>query len=211
MKKALLAGLVALTGAASAFAQGVTSINAVGYANVTVPTGFSMIANPLSAANASLPALFPNAPANSVVYKFTGANFLQTLHLGGGTWTPVGGTNLTVLPGEGIFFYNPSAQFVNTFVGEVMTGNLVNALPAGFSIRSSQVPQAGALQSLLQFPAAVNDVIYVFNTGTGNYSQSLYLGANTWVGAGEPNIQVGQAFWVFKSASSSWNRTFSIN
>src|SRR5947207_10303632 len=45
-KTLLLTAALAAAGAASAMAQNVYSVNAVGYANVSVPSGFSMIACP---------------------------------------------------------------------------------------------------------------------------------------------------------------------
>ena len=208
MKIVLLAGMVAMTGAASLVAAEVTSINAVGFANVTIPTGFSMIANPLAASSSTLSSLLSSAPAGTQVFKFNGSTFDNALHLGGGNWINGG---LTLVPGEGAFVQNTSgSQFSVTFVGEVQTGNLVNPVPAGFSIRSSQVPQSGAVSTLLGLPVVSGDQIFVYNNAGDTYQNSLYLGGGNWIG-GEPSISVGQSFWILKSAAVDWTRSFSVN
>jgi hypothetical protein len=97
-----------------------------------------------------------------------------------------------------------------TFVGEVPTGSLSNPIPAGFSIRSSQVPQAGRLVADLGFPAAEGDTVYQFNNAANSYNSSTFdLGE--WVPAGEPNIKVGESFFVRKAAPATWTRTFNVN
>lgn len=214
MKRLLLAGVLSLIGAAPSFAQ-VTSINAVGYANVVLKAGrFNLVSNPLGTTAADIPSLFPNMPAGSIAYKYTGVNFLTTLKTAGGTWTTISGTNMTLQPGEGIFmFVGGSTDVTNTFVGEVTTGNLVNNVPTGFSIRSSQVPQAGGVSSLLGLQLIQNDVVYQFDPVANSYSVHLKTGSGTtqWSG-GEPNVSVGEAFWILKTGSAiDWTRQFSIN
>jgi len=207
MKKVLLAGFASLAGAASLCAADVTSINAVGYANVAVPPGFSMVANPLSAATSTVSALFAGAPTGTQIFKYNGTTFDTAFHLGGGTW--INGS-LTLTPGEGVFVRNTTASSFNvTFVGEVLTGTLQNSIPAGFSIRSSQVPQSGAISTLLGLPVAAGDQIYIFNNAGNNYQTAFYLGG-VWVPS-EPTVQVGQSFWVFKSSPATWTRNFAIN
>jgi hypothetical protein len=92
-----------------------------------------------------------------------------------------------------------------------MQGSLSNPLPANFSIKSSQVPQAGTVATLLGFPAADGDTIYQFvpsATGGAYVIHTLDLGE--WSG-GEPNIAVGESFFSKKVAAGNWTRTFSVN
>jgi hypothetical protein len=56
-------------------AQAVYSVNAVGFVKVTVPAGFSMIANPLKAPTNTVGALFADAPDGTTVYKYDGTNY----------------------------------------------------------------------------------------------------------------------------------------
>jgi hypothetical protein len=122
---------------------------------------------------------------------------------------------MTVVPGEGVFVEIPSDAPANstiTFVGEVPQSTnppLSNPIPAGFSIRASQVPQAGLVSTTLGFPADEQDQIFVFNEQTQRYVVSSFvLGA--W--DTEPNIDVGDAFFVNNAnAAKNWTRSFSVN
>lgn len=166
-----------------------------------------MIANPLNTTNNTLEALMPTPPDFTTVYKWTGTTYaIATYFLG---WD---NPSLTLNPGEGCFINAPSV-FTNTFVGEVMqspneTTALANPLPAGFSIRSSMVPQAGTADDLgLTAAMADFDVVYKFNAAANNYSVHTYfLGWDV-----VPSFGVGEAFWVSKGAAGSWDRIFTVN
>jgi hypothetical protein len=98
-------------------------------------------------------------------------------------------------------------------VGEVKQGTaLTTALPAGFAIVSSQVPQAGKITTDLGYPAAEGDIVYQYSPATGYKTTSYEFGA--W-GAGGPNdepvIAVGEAFWSKKVAAGTWTRSFSVS
>jgi len=212
IKPLILAGLVALTGAVTIQAAGtVYSINSVGYVNVDVPVGFSMIANPLDAGDNSLNNIIPlDAPSGTTIYKFKvndGAFSSISTYVTTGFWGPNG--DETLAPGEGAFIYAPSA-FSITFSGEVMQGELVNPLSAGFSIVSSQVPQAGSLSSLGFTPATGGDTVYKFNNGSGSYDIHTYITGSLW-GPSEPSVEVGESFFLFSQGAGSWNRNFSTN
>jgi hypothetical protein len=205
-KTLLLTAALGAVGLTSATAQQVFSVNAVGFVNVVVPPNFSMIANPLNAPTNTIPALFAGVPDGTTIYKFDGTSYtVNTLDLG--EW---GLPAQTLVPGEGAFIRNPgTAPFTVTFVGEVMQGSLSNPLPANFSIKSSQVPQAGTVATLLGYPAADGDTIYQFVSAQQAYViHTLDLGE--WSG-GEPNIAVGESFFSKKVAAGNWTRTFSVN
>jgi hypothetical protein len=191
-------------------AQAVYSVNAVGYINVDVCPGFSMIANQLDAGagNNTVAKLFTNVPDGTTIYKFdpsTGGYLINSYELG--EWTA---PNMTLTPGQGAFIKNTTAAaFKVTFVGEVPQGTLTTPLVAGFQIVSSQVPQSGALDTVLGFPAAEEDVVYQFDCATQNYIIKGYeLGE--WAG-GAPVPKVGESFFVKKKAAGTWTRTFSVN
>jgi hypothetical protein len=207
-KTLLLIAAVSAAGVATSMAQAVYSVNAVGYVKVNVQPGFQMIANPLKAADNTVGALLPGVPAGTTVYKFdsaTGqydiANFIF------GSWQNPG---ITLNPGEGAFIFNPTqANIELTFVGEVEQGALSNPLPAGFSVRGSQVPQAGLISSDLGFPAAAGDAVYQFNPGTQGYEPFSFI-FGSWQPA-EPSLAVGESVFVSKAAAGNWTRTFSVN
>jgi hypothetical protein len=204
--------LTALLGAvsiATSVAQTVYSVNAVGYVNVTLVPGYNLIANPLVAETNTVAVLFDAAPNGTVVYKFnatTAAYVSTTKNKITGKWND---TALSLLPGEGAFVKNvATTNVVITFVGEVMQGTLTNSLPVGYSIASSQVPQADTLDNL-SFPKVKGDAVYKFVSGayqtfsvnkiTGNWSPSV------------PSAAVAESFFVKKAVASDWTRTFSVN
>jgi hypothetical protein len=208
-KTLLATAVLSAAGVATSMAQ-VFSVNAVGYVNVKVPPGFSLIANQLNAPDAKLSALIPTAPAGTTVYKFNGTAYeIASFDDLDNAWV---GPAITLSPGEGAFIRNPTAaEFTVTFVGEVPAGSLSNPLPAGFSIRSSQVPQAGKITTDLGFPAGAGDVIYQFNSTTDQYVINSFDDLdNAWVPA-EPTVAVGESFFVKKAAAGNWTRNFSVN
>jgi hypothetical protein len=216
-KTLLLLGVVGAASLGSASAQ-VYSVNAVGYINKAVPSGFSIIASPLSAPTNSLANVIKTAPESTQVFKFnssTGRFVARTYSSGDGGWIDDNLTlaDLAVAPGEGFFVFAPSA-FTNTFVGEVMQGNLTNSLPAGFSLVSSMVPQAGGIQTVLGYAPTVGDTVYKFVSGS--YQTFNYVGVNSWEdnnlnATTEPSLALAEGVFIFKGAAGKWTRTFSVN
>jgi hypothetical protein len=215
-KTLLLAGLVCVAGISSAVAQStVFSVNAVGFVNVTLPPGFTMVSNPLNGTANTISGLIPAPPVGSAVFKFdsTTQSFKRMDYVG--IWiVQGGGAELTLNPGEGVFFKNAATtNIVVTFVGTVPSGNLTNSIPSAFSMLSSQVPQAGLLQTDLGFPTVTGDSIFLWNTTTQSYDRFDYAGV--WIKSGggiqEPSVQVGQAFFARKNTPVNWTRNFSIS
>lgn len=170
-----------------------------------------MIANPLKATDSKISALIPTAPAGTAIYKFnatTGGYNSSTFDDLDNAWSP--DPNITLTPGEGAFI-NGTAQFTNTFVGEVSTGPLTNSMSAGFQIVSSQVPQEGRIDTVLGFPAIPNATIYQFNNATGGYASSTFDDLDLAWTPPVPAPKVGEAFWVKLTAPAVWTRTFNIN
>jgi len=196
-------------------------VNAVGYVNTSLGAQFNLISNPLNntATDGNLiKNLFGNLPDGSQVYLFNGTGFDIGIvdSLSGGLTGPASLLNHPLVPGEGVFVRVNAPQTI-TFVGEVPAGNLANAIPAGFSIKSSQVPQAGKVVEDLKFPVADGDQIYLYNNASGKYliytADSLAdTGWDSPSGApATPTVDVGQAFFVHTTAAKSWTRSFSIS
>jgi hypothetical protein len=203
----LASAALAALGAFTASAQ-VYSVNAVGYVNVTVPaSGFALIANQLNATGGNAVSnVVSGVPDGTLVYLWTGTSFsISTFDFG--EWDN-GGQVLG--PGGSAFVRNPTGTALNlTFVGEVPQGTLTTPLIAGFNLVSSQVPQAGTLQATLGYTPTEGDLVYRWNAATQGYSISTFdFGA--W-DPSEPNIAVGEGFWVRRSSAGSWSRTFSVN
>jgi hypothetical protein len=205
-KALLLTGaLLAAAGLTSVQAQTVFSVNAVGYVNAIVPSGFSIIANPLDAESNTVGSLFAGVPDGTTVYKFdASAGTYQVNSLLFGSW---GDPNMPLEPGEAAFINNVGDAMTVTFVGEVRQGDLSTSLPAGFALASSQVPQEGMLATDLEFPAGDGDTIYLFRNGTYEI-YNFFFGA--W-SPSDPTINVAEGFFVNKAAAADWTRTFSVN
>jgi len=213
-KALLLAGLVSLAGIAASQAQTVYSVNAVGFVNLSVPAGFSMIANPLAGADSTVGTLLPSMPNNTKLYKFnpaTGTYIINSYRTALGNWTD---PTMTLAPGEGAFMQNVTGSPMTiTFTGEVNQGaaasaNTTIALPAGFSIVSSKIPQAGQLDTVLGFPIAHNDKIYRYDNLSNSYIIYTYRNGN-WLGL-TPSVAVGESFFAQKVSATSWTRSFSV-
>lgn len=206
---ALTAALAAL-GVASAAAQTVYSVNAVGYVNKTVPaTGFALLANPLSLATNTLATVLPDVPANTVVWKWNGAFAKYTMRSSG--WGTAGST--PVAPGEGFFVQNVAATPLTiTFVGEVLTGTQTVTINPGYNLLGSKIPQAGKIETELGVPVKQNDIVYKF---AGTYSSTTRrTDATPWGanGVNEPVIDVGEGFFLLSksAAATTWTRNFTI-
>jgi hypothetical protein len=199
-KTLLLTAVLSVAAAASSMAD-VFSVNIVGYVNVVCPVGYSLISNPLNATNNSLASLLPSVPEDTTAFKFVGSGFVSASFVDGVWNYPPTGV-ITVAPGEGIFI-KTTTRFTNTFVGEVILAS-TNPIPAGYSIRSSVLPQSGLLTSTLNYPAAEDDTVFKWN-GAGYNSFSYVDG--TW-GPSQPSFNVGESFFVKKTASANWVRNF---
>jgi len=208
MKKTLLCAALVAAGIATSVAQNVYSLNVVGYYNITVPaSGYALIANQLNTTNNTIGSLLPSVPPNTIFYKYAGSYSAYVFDEFDLIWTPDG--NATLNPGEGGFIKNPDATPLTlTFVGEVMQGSLTNPVPAGYAIRSSMVPQAGGVSSVLGFPAAPNDIVYKY---AGAYSAFVFDEFDLVWTPSEPAVSVGEAFFSFKGAAVDWVRNFTVN
>jgi hypothetical protein len=217
-KALVLTAVLGLAGIANSLAQGaVYSVNAVGYVNVTLNPGFTMIANPLDNKNANgntISNLFAGVTLTegSTIYQFdpvSGTYSINTFEFG--AW---GHEIDTLLPGGGAFFLNKGAAVTVTFVGEVKQGVptplSTPLLAAKFQILSSQVPQKGQLDTDLKFPVKEGDTVYRWVNGTGQYTIHTYeFGA--WGVAPVP--EVGESFFFIRSqgAAENWTRAFDVN
>jgi hypothetical protein len=209
-KTLLLTAALCAAGIATSKAQ-VYSVNAVGYVNTPLAPGYNLISNPLdnkATGGNVVKNLFASLPAGSQVFVFNGTKYDSAdVDVFSGEITGAA-ANLEVKPGNGVFVRVDAASTV-TFVGEVPSGQLSNPIPTGFSIKASQVPQAGKASTDLGFPAADGDQIYIFNTATGKYTTySVVFGA--W-DPSEPSIDVGQAVFVRTDAGKNWTRNFDIS
>ena len=189
-------------------AEAVVSDNVVGYATMVAPPGYSMIAQPLQAASTTVSAILAGLPDGVTLNKFDTNLFKLTENtVKGGHWTV---PNETLRPGEGAILFNPTSDSLNiNFAGDVMQGENIMHIPAGFSVRSSQLPIAGRLHRDLGFPIATGDVVHLFDRDKQNYVIYEY-DPKRWE-ANPPVVGVGESFWIGKTSPGSWNQTFGID
>jgi hypothetical protein len=212
----LLAGAVTIASAIGAMAQGtVFSVNAVGFVNTTVPAGKQLIvSNPLLATDNKVDAVLGNVPDQSQIFKWNPTNqtFQANTFFTGFGWLT---KDMEVVPGEAFYLRAPAGTDINvTFVGNVPQGSLTNSLVAGFNLVSSQVPQAGGITGDLEMPTANLDQVFTFNGSA--FTTYTYFDGFGWLKQGgsapeDPQIGVGQGFFLRKAASVKWTRTFSVN
>lgn len=178
------------------------SANVLGFVSITLPPGFSMIANPLNGGRNTVGELFKDWPEDTTLNKFdtrffqltdNGVKFKQWLK-----------PEEKLIPGEGAIFFNPTPEYKSvSFVGEAGQGSLSVPIPAGFSIRSSLVPRPGNLEDL-GFPISDGDVIHLFDRDRQKYVLHPYEGGK-WT-AGPPIVGLGESFWVAKKEPGTWTR-----
>lgn len=185
-------------------AEQVLSENVLGYASVTLPPGFSMIANPLDGASNTVAELFQGWPDGTTLNKFDTRFFrLAENSVKLGKWTNPGEK---LAPGEGAIFFNPTSDYRPlSFVGGVTQGQLSMPIPSGFSIRSSMVPQPGNLEDL-GFPIAEGDVIHLFDRDRQKYVLHPYENGKWTEGA--PILGIAESFWVAKTEPGNWKQSF---
>ncbi|HWQ92379.1 MAG TPA: hypothetical protein VN673_11955 [Clostridia bacterium] len=183
----------------------IEATNVIGYASVTLPPGFSMIANPFESSS-TISDFIRDWPDGTALSRFDTRLFRLTENtLQFGKWT---NPSERLHPGEGAIFFNPTSDYKSlSFFGEVMQGNLSVPIPSGFSVRSSLVPQPGHLVDDLAFPIADGDVIHIFDREAQRYI--LYPYENGKWTSGAPVLGVAEAFWVAKTDPGNWRRHFS--
>jgi hypothetical protein len=198
-----LAALTAGVAATSLAQSNVYSLNIVGYVTKTNVPGFTLIANPLNATNNNLNVLYSDAPAFTKVIRFVGGAYATSVNDPDDGWAP----NALLNPGEGYFIQVPAGpNYVKTYVGEVVL-NSTNNVPAGFSIRSSVIPQTGLVQTDLLYPAVNFDKVIKWS---GTAYQTFVLDPDDGWLPSQPTIQVGESFFAQKLVSVNWIRNFAV-
>lgn len=192
----------------------VYSLNVVGYYNVTVPAApaqFRMVANSLLTTNETLNGVIPTAPPGTIFLKWTGSTYSTHEFIDDvDKWDP----NTSFATGDGGFLRNVTGSPMTvTFVGEVRQGGLTNAVPQGYNIEGSIVPQAGTVTTALGLPVNEGGGDFILKwkaTAGGGYDVFEYIGAGEWDPT-EPSVAVGEGFFSRKiNAPQTWVRNFTV-
>lgn len=220
-KTLALSAVLGMIGTASVVAQtNVYSLNAVGYINVTIPTGYSIVTCPLICSpDNTLNTLFPNTQSGANPATFA---FLTVLPFSGGAfqagdsangyspgWS--GGGTLALNPGQAAFLYNTFGTTMHaTFVGTVPQGTLTNNLYPGYNLVGSIVPVSGdmATNTVLNLNSAnvcPFDTILFFQNGYLPGASTSY--SPGWTGGAGPNgdpvlTNVAQGFFYYNASAS---------
>jgi subtilisin family serine protease len=183
------------------------SENVVGYHIRTIPSGFSMIANPFVAKDNRLAASMATAPWGSIVYQWSvrKQSFTTTiaddLLLG---WTD---EQATLEPGESALFYAPT-NFVWKCFGDVRQNVATHTTPTGFSLQSSSAPLAGAVTTVLGFQPSQGDKVLKNVNSAGNAYDEYVYSNGAW-SPSVPTVVVGEGFWVYKAFGEPWVQNYS--
>lgn len=181
-----------------------------------------------------------NLPLNSKVYLFDPAassyNIASYAVPKGGTspiWTYApASASYSLNPGQGAWVSIPTGAFGGqtqnvTTVGQVLQGNLSNPYllsAGGFALVSSQIPLAGGLTTTLGYQPQYNtttkagDKVYLYDPVAVNYTIASYgvlKGGTTPVWsingvAAEPQVAVGQGFWLNSLPGATWTTNFTV-
>lgn len=211
----LITAAVGALGVASSNAD-VTSVNVVGFINVTCGSGYTMIANQLNTTNNTVAQMFANVPGGFAIWKWSGTAYNANNFDADFGWD---NPDMTLSPGEGAFAYNPyGTNIILTFVGEVPQGDVSLTIHAGFNMISSKVPQGkvsngaggwtgGLLQTDLGYTPVGGDAVLQWS---GTFQQSSYDADFGW--DNEPQLAVGEGFFLQRNTAGSytWARTFNV-
>jgi hypothetical protein len=211
-----------ITGGATFFrvGGGPYSSNMVGFATVTVPPGFSLLANPLDAgatngANEIMPILNGESilmwnnrgSFDGVMYDSTAAGWVSADGA-----TPAQPPSLP--PGKGFFFFNPNPTPTNfTFVGQVVPGPSSTScmnLDPGYSLIGSPLPARVDTITNAPVQLPVIDGMNIVEWNAGKYVLTIYDSvAGGWVQMDDmtpsvaPPYSIGQGFFFFNSGATA--------
>jgi hypothetical protein len=219
--KTLLFAVAAMAAGLAASTAQVYSLNVVGYVNKTIIGNdkYTAIANPLNTTNNTLLGVLSALPNNHRVLKWPPGNadfdsYIRNSVSPGGFIPPGSGTTVTFAPGEGALIYAPagSSDLTNTFVGEVMQGNLTNSMLANYQLVGNMVPDSGLVTALGLVPPSSpssSRLLKWNNSLTPPDWDTFIKTAGPWVPT-TPSIDVGEGFMINASAAFDWVRNFTV-
>jgi len=222
MRKTLLIAAAALAASVISSRAQVYSQNIVGYVNVPLVSGYSVLANQLdydgTGTNNTVATVFgTNLLAGTVVYAWQPA----TVGYASATWLNskgtlkwTGNTNavsaaLNTANGLGVFISSPGTNNL-TLVGTVLQQTNVQALVSGYNFVSSIAPLGGGLTTTLGYAPTVGDHAYVWNPATQGYGLSSYInskGTLKW-SPSEPQLGVASIVFLETAGVETWTNGF---
>jgi hypothetical protein len=225
-KTLLLAAAAALAAGILSSSAQVYSANVVGYINIQLTNGFTMVANQLDfdgtgTNNNILTAIGTNLPPSSKVeaYDPTLPGFRSVTLSSGHVWSSgSSGPYVTAAlqPGAGVFVFIPGVTPTNvtlTLTGTVLQQTNVTSYPSQFQIASSLFPISGNLTTNLNYIpnpklGSIDDTVEQWNQGSQSFVTHKYNGTS-W-SAGSPSLAVGESFFLIPNQTTSWTNGFSV-
>ena len=183
------------------------SDNIVGFHLLDIPTGKSLLSNPLAKGDNTLATLLPDGPAKLTVSTWDSDSGLWKASTFGDAWSDVG---LVSAPGQAAMFDNNTGSALTLqFTGSVVQGRLASPLPSGVTYHAATLPVAGGLATDFGFPVVNGLKVSLLENSTGDWVTSTFSGG-VW-SPGEPSLAAAQGFRVTANASTSWNRNINLN
>jgi len=191
-KTLALSAVLGMLGAAAALGQNVYSLNTVGFINVTLPPGYSIVTCPLICSPDNTIATLLNNSSGAYqsgsksgkVYQYdNGVGYSATdtasVASGGTAGWSLNGTE-TINPGQAVFFFNPvnlrtGTNMLATFVGVVPQANIApaanfpngmtNFLVPGYNLVGSMIPVSGDIVTspVSQLPGTSSEFVFVWD------------------------------------------------
>jgi len=183
----------------------------VGFYRLNLAQGYALIANQLDNGKGNrLVDVIPSPPNGTLVFKFNGTGY-AILDYADGAWEG-DDLNMTLAPGEGAFIH-VAIDSTNTFLGEILSGDLSRSIPTGYSIVSSRVPISGWLFPDLNYQPASGDFVFQFNRVTGGYRLFDYADFPfcSEEGCEIPLLGVGDAFFIKPGSTNNWTQNFCVH
>lgn len=192
----------------------VYSLNVVGYVNKVLTGGnkYTALANPLNTTNNTLGSLLSSLQSGNIVLKWNAglADYDSYLKTGfGAFWSPASGATTSFNPGEGILIFNDQGNFTNTFVGEVLQGNLTNSFPPGYKLVGNMVPDSGPVNTLGLVPTT-GSLLLKWNQGLQDFDIFLKTGFAPFWSPSVPSIDVAEGFFINADTAFNWVRNFTV-
>ena len=196
-----------------------SSVNAVGFQNVTVPTGYSLMSVPFNAVGGATPTIdnifSTNVPDSTVLYFYEPiSGYYSITYISGLGWVDdsfnPAGTNVLGL-GKA-FWIQSTSNIVVTTSGEVPGGsvptNSINIVP-GYQLFGYSYPASTSVTNAVGLVPMDSDVIYSYTPGVG-YVSLTYINGLGWVddafSPSDMQISMGQGYWYQSSGSHTWNQ-----
>ncbi len=183
------------------------SDNIVGYQLLDVPTGRSLLSNPLAKGDNTLATLLPDGPTKLTVSTWDSDSGSWKASTFGDAWSDTG---LVVAPGQAAMFDNQTdAALTLQFTGAVVQGSLLSSLPSGVSYHAATLPVAGGLVTDFGFPTENGLQVALLDNAIGDWTTSTFSGG-AW-SPREPSLSAAQGFRVTANGAISWDRDINLN